>query len=283
MNNYFCGWYFKCQNKEQTLALIPAVHSFNGKRSASLQLISNDGYWQIPLSYRRMQVDKRRPIALYEPGYFSPGGISLHLTTPRLAISGELFFADFTPLKYDIMGPFHFVPFMECRHNIFSMRHKVNGEMHINNTSYQFNNSLGYIEGDRGHSFPKHYLWSHCFFADGSVMLSVAHIPLGPIQFTGIIAVVMLGGKEYRLATYLGAKVVSLQNREVVIRQGDLTLTVALLKGAPFPLRAPILGQMSRTIQESTACVAYYHLAKGKKTLLEFQSARASFEYEYPS
>lgn len=283
MNNYFCGWYFKCQNKKQTLALIPAVHSFNGKPGASLQIINDDGYWQIPLSYRRMQIDKHKPFAFYEPCYFSPKGIRLNLSTPRLQISGELSFADFTPIRYDIMGPFHFVPLMECRHNIFSMRHKVNGEMRINNTSYHFNNSLGYIEGDRGHSFPKHYLWSHCFFADGSIMLSVAHIPLGFIQFTGIIAVIMLAGKEYRLATYLGAKVVSLQNRKVVICQGDLTLTVSLLKGSPFPLRAPVLGQMSRTIQESASCAAYYHLSKGGKTLLEFQSSRASFEYEYPS
>ena len=283
MNNYFCGWYFKCQNKEQTIALIPAVHSFNGKPSASLQIIGDNDYCNIPLSYQRMQIDKHEPHASYSPNYFSPQGIKLNLYTHNFSASGKLTFSNFTPIRYDIMGPFHFVPFMECRHNIFSMRHRVDGSLTINDHTYTFTNSLGYIEGDRGYSFPKQYLWSHCFFADGSLMLSVAHIPLGPIQFTGIISVIMLGKKEYRLATYLGAKVLKIKDREVVIRQGDLTLTAALLDNSSFPLRAPVLGQMSRTIGENASCLAYYHLTKGGKTLLEFKSSRASFEYEYPS
>ena len=26
MGDYFCGWYFRCQSEEKTLAVIPAVH-----------------------------------------------------------------------------------------------------------------------------------------------------------------------------------------------------------------------------------------------------------------
>ena len=283
MNNFFSGWYFKCQNKEQTLALIPAVHSFNGKKGASLQIITDDSYFYLPLDHRRLKINKHEPYAACAPSFFTPHGIKLNLSTHSLRAFGKLSFSHFTPLRYDIMGPFNLVPFMECRHNIFSMRHRLDGSLTINEQTYTFHNSLGYIEGDRGHSFPKEYLWSHCFFADGSLMLSVAHIPLGPINFTGIISVIILNKKEYRLATYLGAKLLKLQNREVVIRQGDLTLTASLLAGSSYPLRAPVFGEMSRTIKESASSLAYYHLTKGSQTLLEFKSPRASFEYEYPS
>ena len=48
-----------------------------------------------------------------------------------------------------------FIPFMECRHSVWSMRHLVNGELSVNGKRYSFQNALGYWEGDRGSSFPK--------------------------------------------------------------------------------------------------------------------------------
>lgn len=48
-------------------------------------------------------------------------------------------------------------------------------------------------------------------------MLSVADIPVMGLRFTGIIGVVLWRGKEYRLATYLGAKVVEHRDRKVRI------------------------------------------------------------------
>ena len=38
-------------------------------------------------------------------------------------------------------------------------------------------------------------------------MLSIADIPMMGFHFTGIIGFVLIGEKEYRIATYLGAKV----------------------------------------------------------------------------
>ncbi len=41
---YFEGRYYKSQNKNQTVALIPAKHvDINGKQSASIQLITDQG------------------------------------------------------------------------------------------------------------------------------------------------------------------------------------------------------------------------------------------------
>ena len=47
------------------------------------------------------------------------------------------------------------------------------------------------------------YFGEKCFFPDGSLVLSVADIPIGLFSFTGTIAVIMWQDKEYRFATYL--------------------------------------------------------------------------------
>ena len=78
-------------------------------------------------------------------------------------------------------------------------------------------------------------------------MLSVADIPLGKLHFTGVIGVVLLHGKEYRLATYLGAKAVRIQNGEIIVRQRRLCLMVKQPGPPGHPLLAPVGGAMTRT------------------------------------
>ena len=112
-------------------------------------------------------------------------------------------------------------------------------------------------------------------------MLSVADIPMAGIHFTGIIGAVLWRGKEYRMATYLGARVVRIQNKMVRVIQGNLELEVRLLEAAKQPLKAPAKGDMVRTIHESASCRAFYRFCKGDRTLFAFETDRASFEFEY--
>lgn len=277
----FCGWYFKCQSKEESIALIPAVHTSCGAQSSSIQVISGSGNWNFDLPGGQGYMRRDRPCARLGANRFSEEGICLDLHAPGCSVVGKLRFGKPTPVRYDIMGPFCAVPFMECRHSVFSMCHSVSGTLQINGKEYGFHPGVGYIEGDRGHSFPKQYVWTQCCFEGGSLMLSVAEIPLGPAHFTGIISVVQLEGREYRLATYLGARVQSLQNRAVTVRQGGLTLTAELLDQKAYPLRAPAEGAMARTIRENVACRAHYQLRRKEHILLELETTKASFEYEY--
>ena len=282
MRDNFCGWYFKCQSDTQTMAVIPAVHTSKSCRSCSLQLITDTGAWSIPLPYAQFHKQGRGLGVQLGENRFSESGFSLRLRAPGFTAKGSLRFGPLSPLRYDIMGPFRYMPFMECRHGIWSMDHTVNGEIQVNGEPYRFQAARGYIEGDRGYSFPRHYAWTHCFFEEGSVSLSAADIPLGPVRFTGVIGVVLWQGREYRLATYLGAKAVRIAEGELVIRQGDYILTARLLEKRPHPLLAPVSGDMRRTIGESAACRASYHFQKGGRTLFYFESPMASFEYEYP-
>lgn len=279
MRNYFYGWYLKCQSDTQTLAVIPAVHSTGDKRTCSIQVITDHDSWTVTFpadSFRRT-----RKNLFIGVNRFGEKGMYLAIRTPQSTIKGKLDFGPLFPLKYDIMGPFAFVPFMECRHSVWSMKHSVTGNVWINGQNYSFRNARGYWEGDRGRSFPKEYLWTQCSFRGGALMLSVADIPVAGIHFTGTIGVVLWRGKEYRITTYLGARVVRIQNKTVRIRQGCLELEARLLDASGRPLKAPAKGDMIRTIHESASCRAFYRFRKKGRTLFAFETDRASFEFEY--
>lgn len=113
--------------------------------------------------------------------------------------------------------------------------------------------------------------------------MSVADIPLAGFHFNGTIAIVLWHGREYRLATYLGARAARIQDGMVRVVQGSLTLEARLLEITRTPLKAPVNGAMERTIHESAACRASYCFREGKRILFAFETNMASFEYEYPS
>lgn len=280
VREYFCGWYFKCQNGRQTLAVIPAEHGVGRERSGSVQLITDAGAWFVPYPGQAMRRDGEE--ILIGENRFGRNGLRLDLQAPGLCAQGELRFGALTPLRYDIMGPFCCVPFMECRHSVVSMRHAVHGKVRVNGEEYGFDGGVGYIEGDHGRAFPRRYVWTQYALPGGSLMLAVAEIPLGGVRFTGVIGAVLWRGREYRLATYLGARVERIGQGEVVVRQRGLRLTARLLEPAGQPLRAPDAGQMQRTIHEHAACSARYLFQQGGDTLFDHEAPDASFEYEYP-
>ena len=157
----------------------------------------------------------------------------------------------------------------------------MDGQITVNGQQFDFQNGQGYIEGDSGYSFPNRYIWTQCCFENGSLMLSVANIPLLGFHFTGIIGVVLIDGKEYRIATYLGARLKYIGKNIVTVKQGAYELTAKLIHKNCQPLYAPENGRMDRIIHESASCIAYYKFSCKGKPLCEFTSDRASFEFEY--
>lgn len=280
MQQIFGGWYYRIQSDTDTLAMIPAYHKSGQNPFCSIQMITREQSWNVPFPCETLY--QKGDSMQIGPNHFGDSGIHLELESETLTAIGDLKFGPLTPIRYDIMGPFRCVPFMECRHTIKSMRHTVTGSLRINQALYDFQNAVGYLEGDRGRSFPDHYAWTQCFLPKGSLVLSVAEIPMGFFRFTGIIAVVMWQGKEYRMATYLGAKVLHIQSGEVIIRQGSWTLSAKLLEQSGKPLLAPVDGSMVRTIYEHVICRASYHFQIQGQTVFQFVSDRAAFEYEYP-
>lgn len=280
MSSEFGGWYYRMQSDTDTLAIIPAYHKNRNRQFCSIQIITKENSWYVSFPYEYMRKnDFDMQIGL---NHFGEDGITLNLESKNVKAFGNLKFGPLMHIKYDIMGPFHYIPCMECYHNIKSMKHLVNGSIKINHKVYNFRDAIGYIEGDRGRSFPKHYAWTQCFFPNGSLVLSVADIPFGLLNFTGTIAIVMWHGREYRFATYLGAKVIYIKSGEVIIQQGRWKLSAKLLEQFGRPLLAPVEGDMVRTIHEHVICKASYHFQVNDETIFSFTTDKAAFEYEYP-
>ena len=282
MRAYFEGWYFKQQNDTEALAFIPSFHiDKNHRYCAFIQVVTPDAAYSVKYPATALAAQSHRPILRIGNNIFSPRGVELDIEQPQLSVHGRLSYDRHRRPSYDIMGPFRWVPAMECRHSVVSLAHRVNGQITINGRSYLFQDGRGYIEGDRGCSFPQAYAWTQCSWGDNSLMLSEATIPFLGMHFRGIIAAVLLNGREYRLATYRGARLLRAKDGEIVIRQGAYTLTAKLLKKQELSLPAPVSGAMIRAIKESLCCQAAYCLEKNGVTLLDIVSPLASFEYEH--
>ncbi len=276
---YFEGWYFKQQGMEHTVAFIPAFHTDNkGYPGASLQIITDNFTYNFNFPAQMLRVNRKKFTIELGKNIFSKYGCKINLESKECSAHGNIRFGPLLPPVYDIMGPFCFVPFMECRHSVFSVYHRVDGEVLINGRNYYFENAAGYIEGDRGRSFPKGYIWTQCSWNENSIMISVAEIPFGLFKFVGCIGIILFNGKEYRIATYCGAKVMKIGNNFISLKQGSIILEIKLLYSNSFLLNAPQSGIMTRKIRESAACRVRYTCYWDNEVLFDFVSDRASFE-----
>lgn len=278
---YFEGWYFKCQNQEgHSLALIPAFHvREDGKKSASLQVITEDDAWwlEYPISSFAASPDS---LGIRIGGNsFSEDGLLLDIDGEGLSLYGRVRFGPLQFLKSDVMGPFQWLANMECSHSVISMGQSLQGRLELNGCVLDLNGGTGYIEADRGRSFPTEYLWTQCMWEGCSLMLSIAAIPLGKLRFTGCICAIVLHGQEYRIATYRGVRIQSWSQKGAVLIQGKYRLEVQLLTQKAQPLWAPADGDMSRTIHESLCAKVRYCFWHGGELLFDHIDDHAGFEY----
>lgn len=279
---YFEGYYFKQVWDGETLALIPGFYvEASGERGAFLQVIGTRGSWYIPYPIESFAMGRDCPSLRVGDSRFTPEGIRLAVEAPGLSLRGWVRFGFFTPLRTDIMGPFRALPGMECRHTVVSMGHSLRGRILLNGREYVLDGGTGYIEGDRGRAFPGQYTWTQCnTFEDrtAGVMLSAASIPYLGARFTGCLGVVWDRGREYRLATYTGARVTEWRPGRVTLSRGGSRLEAELLGAAPHPLKAPDAGRMARTIHEHARCTVRYRFFRQGHLRFDLTSSTASYE-----
>lgn len=281
--SFFEGWYFKHQSKDGSIAFIPGINiSKDGTKYSFIQVITKDKSYNINYDFKDFSISQDKLTIKIKDNIFSTKGVILNIRNKNIIIKGRLVYSDITPLKSDIMGPFAYFPFMECVHGVLSLNHKVNGSLFINNEEVKFIDAKGYIEKDSGKSFPKTYLWIQCNdfkIEDTSIMVSIADIPFLGFEFKGCIAVVYYKGKEYRLATYNGVKLISYDENGLIIKRGKYRLEINIKNLSPQSLLAPNGGDMIRTIYENIACSARFKFYKDKNLIFDLESSNTSFEY----
>jgi hypothetical protein len=263
-HSYFEGWYFKVVNASETkaYAFIPGIALDEaGNRQSFIQVL--DGKKRLS-HYHKFDIHS----FVAAPGAFTIAigdnhfsHDSINLNVPGL--KGILHFKDgirwpshwYSP---GIMGPFSFVPFMECYHGIVSMDHAVFGRLEIEDEIIDFDNGRGYIEKDWGRSFPSAYVWmqSNHFTAPGiSLKASVAKIPWIGKSFTGFIAGLWVNDRLLQFTTYNWSSVRKLSidssRIELILANTKHSLEIIVSRDAATSLASPIRGFMNGRIEES--------------------------------
>ncbi|MDD3414420.1 MAG: tocopherol cyclase family protein [Lachnospiraceae bacterium] len=282
--SYFEGWYLKHQKDDHVICFIPAINIDNkGKRSGSIQIITENAAYHVDCKETKLIDDNLTVI--FDGNIFSSKGIVVDIHTEELTVKGKIKYGDLQPLSHDAMGCFSYAPFMECCHGIVSLCHNLIGSLVVNGTEIDFTDGVGYIEKDKGISFPKKYLWTQCNYkttCNNCIVVAVAEIPFLLTRFRGTLAFLYVEGKEYRLATYLGARVRKYTREEVIITQGQLVLRIKLYLEKNFnyhSLKAPISGAMIRDIKEWPQCKVRYTLYQNKDKIIDVRNLFALAEW----
>ena len=269
LNRKFEGWYYKHQLHDDVIAFIPG----RAESGAFIQMIYSDGSRQFDMPEPSVTGDTIRMGGCL----FSPRGCKIDLP----GVSGEILYGKNTPLHSDIMGPFRFMP-MECRHGVVSMAHTLSGGLTVDGVYHSFDGGIGYIEKDSGTSFPSSYQWLQCndFAEPCSIMASIAHIPFCGSSFTGFICAIVREGREYRFATYNGARILAADEAHIRLSLKRLLLEIDVTPSHSFhPLQAPVCGRMTGTVRESTNAKINMRLWEGGKRVCDLRSSCAAYEY----
>lgn len=196
---------------------------------------------------------------------------------PEIGLEANLEYTGRVPLKSNlasptIMGPFTYLPGMQCRHGVLSLWHGVSGEVCFQQRKLVFSGADGYIEKDWGGVFPESWVWMQCGNHDVTLMCAIATIPLKPIHFTGVICVLRIGTKQFRFATYNGVHVSRLDIKADAVRvelerKGQRLSIEACDKEFGF-LQAPSRTGMDRRISESVSARFRVEMLDHGETLL---------------
>ena len=297
--SYFEGWYFKCisADRKHAIALIPGMAvDPQGSKHAFVQVINavsgKTAYHHFPYSEFASPSDR---FAVSVGGNtFDSGGLKLAIDTAEGRVSGQLKFTDkheFPVSRFNpgIMGPFSFVPFMECYHAIIHLYHRLEGSIELDGETMDFDGGIGYIEKDYGRSFPRTYLWlqaSNFDSGSASFVFSRARIPFLGREFPGFFAYFTdFNGHAIRFATYNRSKltqwivnpILGTCSGELSSPHGKLTFAAQMVGGGK--LRAPVDGLMDREIIESiTACVTVKLTDRHGELVFEGTSTEAGME-----
>lgn len=290
---YFEGWYYKVLNQaeDKAFAFIPGIAiDENGVQQAFIQVL--DGK-KLTAAFHKYPFNQFKPQAgkfavEIANSFFQRDSIQLDLPN----IKGKLTFHNQVPWSSswyspNIMGPFSFVPFMQCYHGILSMNHTIEGTLTIDDKSINFTGGKGYMEKDWGRSFPSGYIWmqTNHFSEDGiSLKSSVANIPWMGTSFIGFIAGIWLHDRLIEFTTYNFTKLrKSFANQdqvELVMENGNHRLEIFAHREAATSLASPIGGFMDGRIEESMTAKIQVKLTdkKAKKILLEDTGRNAGLE-----
>lgn len=290
--NYFEGWYFKCNSDEEGISFIPGINIDENEKKAFIQVITNKESYFVNYNINDFKF-KSKPFEIQVgKSIFSKSGINVNIedSLQKLIIKGNVKFSnrkniETNFLNPNIMGPFSYIPFMECNHAVLCMKSTTNGFININDNVIDLNKGMGYIEKDWGCSFPKKYIWcqgNNFSKENGSFMLAIADIPFGLYNFRGAICDLIIDKIEYRFATYNNTKILEYVIKDdcvtIKLKKKDYYLNLKITYDKGNKLSAPVKGKMSKDIFESISSTINVTLIKDNKVIFSDTSKNCGLE-----
>lgn len=149
---YFEGWYFKNINNKKAISFIPGI-SLDGKnKKAFIQVITNNASYFVNYNIKDFEFTYNPFLIKIKDSIFSKESIHINIKDKinNLKIKGDIKYSNSKNIKTNflnpnIMGPFSYIPSMECNHAILCMKNQASGSISINNKKLNFNNGIGYI------------------------------------------------------------------------------------------------------------------------------------------
>lgn len=290
--NYFEGWYFKNTNNENGISFIPGININDKEKKAFIQVITNRESYFINYNIQEFKYKINPFYIQIGENIFSKRGIHIEIKEKKqkLTIYGDIKYSNSKNIKTsrlnpNIMGPFSYIPFMECNHAILSMKNNTQGSIIINDQKINLNSSIGYIEKDWGSSFPKKYIWcqaNNFKKTNASFMISLAEVPLKLITFKGIICVLKTDLKEYKFTTYNNTKLIeyNVNNKilNITLKKNNYKLNIKSEVNNGIKLSAPVKGKMSKEIFESISSEIIVTLKKDDKIIFKDTSQNCGLE-----
>lgn len=293
--NYFEGWYFKhvSANKEDVWSFIPGISLSSQGRHAFIQVLNGRTGKSNVFEYGVEKFTASGKVLNVHIGksHFSTEGVSLEMQNESSKIDGKISYDSIeqyprTLINPGIMGWYSFVPFMECKHGVVSMWHKLSGGFQIDDQYVDFDGGTGYIEKDWGSSFPESWIWLHCNTFNStqtSFTFSVAKIPWMGSFFIGFISFLSLEGRFINLSTWSKARIEKLEYKDnrlnIRIVNKSYLLEVEAIYSQAGPLKAPLQGSMTRIIKETVDATIELKLSnRFGKILFHDKGTRAGME-----
>ena len=294
-NNYFEGWYFKNTNNKKGISFIPGININEQEKKAFIQIITNDSSYFVNYNIEDFKHSATPFYIKIGDNFFSKNKIHIDIKdkTQNLIVFGDIRYSDSQNistnfLNPNIMGPFSYIPFMECNHAILNMKTTANGLININNDKIKFENSIGYMEKDWGSSFPKSYIWcqgNNFKKSNTSFMISIADIPFKNFHFNGIICDLIINNKEFKFTTYNNAKLVEyyVDNNflNIILKKGKYYLNINSKYNTGAKLFAPVNGKMEKDIFESISATISVTLKKDNIVIFSDTSTNCVLEIVY--
>jgi len=290
--NYFEGWYFKNTNDIGGISFIPGININGQEKKAFIQVITNSSSYFVNYSIDDFEFSFNPFYIKIGDNYFSKNKIHIDVAdeAQNLKVFGELKYSGDKNIKTDvfnpnIMGPFSYIPFMECNHAILNMKSRANGVIEINNNKMNFYNGIGYIEKDWGYSFPKSYIWcqgNNFKKSDASFMVSIADIPFKAFHFRGLICDLIIDDNEFKFATYNNSKLIeyNVDNEflNIILQKGRYYLEIKSKYDEGLKLYAPVKGKMEKDIFESISTSITVTLKKDNIIIFSDTSTNCGLE-----